>query len=100
MIRRILTGQKTKDNREEEWLRTNIFHTCVEHQGKALNLIIDNGSGMNVISQEVVEKMKFLQKKHPKPYKLSVYLVTRKAKTPSVGSKAHGQDEMHASSLL
>lgn len=71
VIKRILTGQKTVENDEEEWLQTNIFHTRVEHQGKALNLMIDNGSDMNVISHEAVEKMKFPTEKHPKPYKVS-----------------------------
>lgn len=50
VIRRILTGQRKEDNMEDEWLRTNIFHTRVEHNGKALNFIIDTGSGMNVVS--------------------------------------------------
>jgi hypothetical protein len=50
VIRRILTGQKVEEPSEDEWLRTNIFHTRVEYNGRALNLIIDNGSGINVIS--------------------------------------------------
>ncbi|KAL5828026.1 hypothetical protein ACOSQ3_019858 [Xanthoceras sorbifolium] len=37
--------------------RTNIFHTRVAHGNKALNVIIDNGSGMNVVSKEVVEHL-------------------------------------------
>lgn len=65
VIRRMLTGQKTEEFGEEEWLRTNIFHTCVEHHGKALNLIIDNGNGMNVISQVAVIKLKCPMEKHP-----------------------------------
>jgi hypothetical protein len=62
---------RTADGVEEDWLRTNIFHTRVEHKGRALNLIIDNGSGMNVVSQEIVKKLKLPVEKHPKPYKLS-----------------------------
>ncbi|KAL6315687.1 hypothetical protein AAG906_005779 [Vitis piasezkii] len=38
------------------WLCTNIFHTRLEHNGRALNVIIDNGSGMNVISKTVVNE--------------------------------------------
>lgn len=71
VIRRILTGQKKEDADSNEWVRTNIFHTRVEHEGKALNLIIDNGSGMNVISQEAVNKLKLPMERHPKPYKVS-----------------------------
>jgi hypothetical protein len=55
----------------DEWLRINIFHTLVEHGGKALNMIIDNGSGMNAISVEAVQKLKLPIEKHPKPYKVS-----------------------------
>jgi hypothetical protein len=71
VIRRILAGQRVEHKADEDWLRTNIFHTRVEHHGKALNVIIDNGSGMNVASQEVVQKLKLPMEKHPQPYKLS-----------------------------
>jgi hypothetical protein len=71
VIRRILTGHKMEEVEGDEWLRTNIFHTRVEHCGKALNMIIDNGSGMNVISVEAVQKLKLPTEKHPKPYKVS-----------------------------
>jgi hypothetical protein len=52
-------------------LRNNIFHTRVEHKGWALNLIIDNGSGMNIISKEAVHKLQLPVEKHPQPYKLN-----------------------------
>jgi len=71
VIRRMLTGQRLEDPDKDDWLRTNIFHTRVEHKGKALNLIIDSGSGMNVISQEAVTKLKCPVERHPKPYKVS-----------------------------
>jgi len=71
VIRRILTGQRKEDEIEDDWLRTNIFHTCFEHKGKALNVIIDNGSGMNVASQDTVHKLKLPVEKHPNPYELS-----------------------------
>jgi hypothetical protein len=71
VIRRMLTGQRLEDPDKDDWLRTNIFHTRVEHKGKALNLTIDNGSGMNVISQGAVTKLKCPEERHPKPYKVS-----------------------------
>jgi hypothetical protein len=71
VIRRILAGQQAEEDEDHDWIRTNIFHTRVEHNGKSLNLIIDNGSGMNVISQEAVQKLKLPTEKHPKPYKVS-----------------------------
>lgn len=71
VIRWVLTGQKKEDPIGDDWLRNNIFHTRVEHKGKSLNLIIDNGSEMNLISQEIVHKLKLPVEKHPQPYKLS-----------------------------
>jgi hypothetical protein len=64
VIRRILARQGKEDKVEEEWLRNNIFHTRVGHKGKALNVIIDNDSGMNVASQETVQKLKLPLEKH------------------------------------
>jgi len=71
VIRRALTGKRMEEREQEDWLRNNIFHTRVEHKGKALNLIIDNGSGMNVVSQEIIRKLKLPFETHPSPYKLS-----------------------------
>jgi hypothetical protein len=71
VIWRILTDQRQEEQEQEDWLRSNIFHTGVEHKGKALNLIVDNGSGMNVISQEAIRKLQLPLEAHPKPYKLS-----------------------------
>lgn len=63
--------ERTKILLTKEWLRTNIFHTRVEPHGTTLNLIIDNGSGMNIISQEAVNKFKCPIEKHLKSYKVS-----------------------------
>uniref|UniRef100_A0A2N9EAC7 Lactate/malate dehydrogenase C-terminal domain-containing protein n=1 Tax=Fagus sylvatica TaxID=28930 RepID=A0A2N9EAC7_FAGSY len=67
-------------------------------EGLALvcNLIIDGGSCENVISQEVVDKLRLQQRDHPNPYKLSwlkkgndVKVTTRCMATP----KANLSDE-------
>lgn len=71
VIQRVLAGQKKEEVGGDDWLQGNIFHTRVEQQTKALNPIIDNGSGMNVISQEIVHKLKLPVEKHPSPYKLN-----------------------------
>jgi len=42
---------------EEDLRRNNIFHMRVAHKGKTINVIIDNKSGLSVISTEVVEKL-------------------------------------------
>ncbi|XP_059431496.1 uncharacterized protein LOC132164998 [Corylus avellana] len=66
-----MAGQRKEEKTDEDWLQTNIFHTRVEHDRRALNLIIDNGNGENMVSQEIVQKLKLPIEKHPKPYKIS-----------------------------
>ncbi|KAM2928344.1 hypothetical protein COP2_035599 [Malus domestica] len=55
----------------EDWLRHNIFHTRCTSGGKVCNVIIDEGSCENVVSQEMVDKFKLETKKHPTAYKLA-----------------------------
>jgi hypothetical protein len=71
VIHRILTGTRKELQTSLEWLRTNIFHTRMEHNGRALNVIIDNGSGMNVISEAAIERLGLKTEKHPTPYRIS-----------------------------
>jgi hypothetical protein len=72
VVHRMLSNQATPTAQlEEEWRRTNIFHTRVACKGKALNMILDNGSGLNVISTEAVEKLNLQKEKHPSPYNVS-----------------------------
>lgn len=52
VVCRILTSQKDTDEGEDTWLHTNISHAQVEHNGKSMNLIIDKGNEMNIVSQE------------------------------------------------
>lgn len=39
--------------------------------GKVCNVILDGGSSENIVSKEVVEKLKRPIKKHPHPYKVA-----------------------------
>ncbi|XP_042984718.1 uncharacterized protein LOC122313623 [Carya illinoinensis] len=72
VIHRVLTGTKKKiQSDNSDWRRTNIFHTCMEHGDRALNVIIDNGSGMNVVSSDAVECLGLTIEKHPTPYRVS-----------------------------
>ncbi|KAF5448338.1 hypothetical protein F2P56_028883 [Juglans regia] len=72
VIHRVLTGTKKKFHGSgSDWRRTNIFHTRMEHSGRALNVIIDNESGMNVISNDAVEQLGLIVQKHPTPYRVS-----------------------------
>ncbi|XP_038698221.1 uncharacterized protein LOC119995839 [Tripterygium wilfordii] len=67
VIRQILTGQMVEPS-ADEWLRTSIFRTRFEKDGKALEVIIDGGSSMNVISKDMVERNGLITEKHTKPY--------------------------------
>lgn len=62
---------KNKEPSHEDWLWNNIFYTWVKHQGKVLNMIIDNGSRMNEISSDIMQKFWLLVEKHQNLYKLS-----------------------------
>ncbi|KAH7549905.1 hypothetical protein JRO89_XS13G0103300 [Xanthoceras sorbifolium] len=70
VINRVLTGRRhSLEPDTNDWKCTNIFHTRVAHGNKALNVIIDNGSGMNVISKSVVERLNLPQQPHLTPYR-------------------------------
>ena len=72
VIHQVLTGTKKKiQGGDSDWRRTNIFHTRMEHGGCALNVIIDNRSGMNVIFSDAVERLGLTIEKHPSPYRVS-----------------------------
>jgi hypothetical protein len=71
VIHRVLTGTRKELQANPEWLRTNIFHTRLKHNGRALNVIIDNGSDMNVISEIAIEHLELKTEKHPTSYRIS-----------------------------
>eukprot|EP00253_Pinus_taeda_P028723 PITA_28723 len=51
--------------------RKALFRTVCKVQGKCCQMIIDSGSTDNLVSTEVVEKLKLRTIKHPTPYKVS-----------------------------
>ncbi|XP_026433502.1 uncharacterized protein LOC113330924 [Papaver somniferum] len=55
----------------DRWLRHNIFQTTCIIGGKVCKLVIDSGSCENIVSEEVVRKLKLEIKDHPSPYSLS-----------------------------
>ncbi|XP_059289010.1 uncharacterized protein LOC132042506 [Lycium ferocissimum] len=57
-------------DREESDQRENLFHARCKIVDKVCSLIIDGGSFTNVVSQFLVESMKFSTRKHTNPYKL------------------------------
>ena len=51
--------------------RKTLFRTVCKVQGKCCQMIIDSGNTDNLVSTEVVEKLKLKTMKHPPPYKVS-----------------------------
>eukprot|EP00253_Pinus_taeda_P011190 PITA_11190 len=51
--------------------RKTLFRIVCKVQGKCCQMIIDSDSTNNLVSTEVVEKLKLKTKKHPTPYKVS-----------------------------
>eukprot|EP00253_Pinus_taeda_P023021 PITA_23021 len=50
--------------------RKALFRTMCKVHGKCCQMIIDSGSTDNLVSIEVVEKLKLKARKHPTPYKV------------------------------
>nr|TKR98157.1 hypothetical protein D5086_0000205860 [Populus alba] len=69
VIYRVLTGIKKKVQGDSDWRCTNIFHTRMEHGGRTLNVIIENKSGMNVISSDSVKRLGLKVEKQRTPYR-------------------------------
>ena len=55
----------------EPYQRKTLFITMCKVQGKCCQLVIDNGSIDNLVSNEIVEKLKLNTMKHHTPYKVS-----------------------------
>eukprot|EP00253_Pinus_taeda_P007772 PITA_07772 len=51
--------------------RKTLFRTVCKVQGKCCQMIIDSGNTDNLVSTEVVEKLKLKTMRHPTPYKVS-----------------------------
>ena len=70
VIRRLLNTNKKE---EEEWRLAQKFHTRVRIKDKSVNVIIDNGSAINFVSQEVIDKLNLPTDKLLKPYQVTWY---------------------------
>ena len=51
--------------------RKALFQTTCKVQGKCCKLVVDSGSIDNLVSTEMVEKLKLGKFKNPTPYKVS-----------------------------
>eukprot|EP00268_Persea_americana_P068048 TRINITY_DN9429_c0_g1_i9.p1 TRINITY_DN9429_c0_g1~~TRINITY_DN9429_c0_g1_i9.p1 ORF type:complete len:208 (-),score=37.91 TRINITY_DN9429_c0_g1_i9:651-1274(-) len=68
VIRRLLN---TNEEEEAEWKLAKKFHTWVIVVDKAVNVVIDNGSAINFVAQEVTDKLNLPTEKLPKPYQVA-----------------------------
>ena len=51
--------------------RKSLFRTRCKCEGKCCDVIIDGGSIDNLVSEEMVSKLKLKREKHPHPYQIS-----------------------------
>jgi hypothetical protein len=70
MFQRVLLKYEQKATEELEQ-RNKVFKTKCKVQGKCCNLVIDGGSTENLVSTEVMEKLKLKRLVHPTPYHVS-----------------------------
>ncbi|GKD93110.1 putative receptor protein kinase ZmPK1 [Tanacetum coccineum] len=56
--------------KSEDSQRHNIFQTRCKINQEVFNVIVDGGSSENIISRDIVTRLKLTPKKHPKPYKI------------------------------
>ena len=69
MINKVLL--KPEKEAIEPTQRKTLFKIVCKVQGKCCQLVIDSGSTNNLVSNEVVDKLKLKTMKHPTPYKVS-----------------------------
>ena len=51
--------------------RRSFFRTMCKCEGKWCDVIVDVGSTNNLVSKEIVSKLKLKREKHPQPYQIS-----------------------------
>ena len=67
VVRCVLSTTVDNDN----WKRTNIFHTDIKSRDKKYKLVIDGGSSMNVVSKDVVKLLNLKVEPHPNPFRVA-----------------------------
>ena len=66
LLRRVLL-----EGAKEPVQRRTLFRTVCKSKGKCCKLVIDSGSTDNLVSIEMVDKLKLERTVHPTPYKVS-----------------------------
>ncbi|CAO2822571.1 unnamed protein product [Amaranthus hypochondriacus] len=67
VVRKVLFSEPQVD----ETQRNNLFHTRCKIGEKTCNVIVDGGAQTDVVSSEVVSKLKLTTRDHEEPYKLN-----------------------------
>jgi hypothetical protein len=66
VVRRALVFEK-----KEPKQRKNLFQTKCKCEDKCCDVIIDGGSNDNLVSEEMVTKLKLKRERHPHPYRIT-----------------------------
>ncbi|XP_020872641.1 uncharacterized protein LOC110226211 [Arabidopsis lyrata subsp. lyrata] len=61
----------TPQQREEHWLRTNIFRSTCTVKGRVCTFVIDSGSCRNIIAEEAARKLGLPFEAHPTAYSIT-----------------------------
>ncbi|GJX00132.1 hypothetical protein Tco_0184045 [Tanacetum coccineum] len=69
LFRRLVLNS-IKKSEDSQW--HNIFQTRCKINQDVFNVIIDGGSSENIISRDIVTRLKLRPMKHPKPYKIDI----------------------------
>ncbi|GKD65187.1 putative receptor protein kinase ZmPK1 [Tanacetum coccineum] len=67
VVRRLML---TTPKKSEDTQRHKIFRTRCKINQDVVNVIIDGGSSENIISRDIVSRLKLAPRKHPTPYKI------------------------------
>ena len=69
MVNKVLLKQAKEVT--EPAKRKTLFRSICKVQGKCCQLVIDSGSIDNLVSTEVIEKLKLKTREYPTPYRVS-----------------------------
>lgn len=69
LLRRTLL--KIEKEIKEPVQKKNLFRTTCKSKGKCCKVIIDSGTINNLVSVEMVEKLRLVKTVHPTPFKVS-----------------------------
>jgi hypothetical protein len=63
--------QRKSSGNEYSWLQTNIFRTKCTFGGKVCQVIVDSSSCDNMVSKDIVDKLKLRCETYSHPYQIA-----------------------------